>query len=177
MVLYAISTATSAVRFFTALVDLYATVYAEPPYQEGPQEVARFRESLPDEATRPGFSMIAAEDDGLLVGAAYGWTMPAGTWWSRSDQDPPPEIRDVDKFAVLEWMVHPDRRKSGIGTELMHRLLSQRTERYATLAANPTSNARRIYQRTGWRQVATSTLPWGPPMDLLIRPLPIPGAV
>ncbi|MFJ8690756.1 GNAT family N-acetyltransferase [Micromonospora wenchangensis] len=177
MLAYTATTDSSADRFLSPLVDLYAIVYAEPPYQEGPQEVARFRESLPGEAARPGFSMIAAEDDGLLIGAAYGWTMPAGTWWSRSDQDPPSEIRDVDKFAVLEWMVHPGRRESGIGTELMHRLLSQRTERYATLAANPTSNARRIYQRTGWRQVATSTLPWGPPMDLLIRPLPMTDGV
>ncbi|WP_431884771.1 GNAT family N-acetyltransferase [Micromonospora wenchangensis] len=175
MLAYTTSTGTTADRFFAALADLYAVVYSEPPYREGPDQVAGFREGLPDEAIRPGFSMIVAEDDGLLVGAAYGWTMPAGTWWSRSDQDPPSDIRDVDKFAVLEWMTHPGRRESGIGTELMHQLLSQRTERYATLAANPASIARRIYQRTGWRQVATSTLPWGPPMDLLVRPLPATG--
>ncbi|MEU7618773.1 GNAT family N-acetyltransferase [Micromonospora rifamycinica] len=175
MLAYTAAVGSSAERFFTALVDLYAVVYAEPPYREGPEQVAGFRESLPGEAGRPGFGMIAAEDDGLLVGATYGWTMSAGTWWSRSDQEPPSEIREVDKFAVLEWMVHPHWRGVGIGAELLRRLLSHRPERYATLAANPASKARRIYRRTGWRQVATSTLPWGPPMDLLVTSMPATG--
>ncbi|WP_431937071.1 GNAT family N-acetyltransferase [Micromonospora sp. RP3T] len=161
---------------FGPVGDLYALVYAEPPYIEGPAQVARFRESLLEEASRPGFSLIAAEDGRDLIGAAYGWTMPAGTWWSRAEQDPSREMLDVDKFAVMEWIVHPARRGEGVGSELMRRLLADRRERWATLASDPRSAARAMYERAGWKRVATSVLPWGPPMDLLVLPLPINDA-
>ena len=155
-------------QLLPALVDLYAMVYAEPPYQEGPEQVDRFRTSLQDEATRAGFSLITAGDGGQLVGAAYGWTMPAGRWWSRADEQPPADIRDVDKLAVMEWIVHPGRRGKGIGAELIRRLLEDRQERYATLASDPRSAARGMYERAGWRQVARTQLSWGPAMDLLV---------
>jgi ribosomal protein S18 acetylase RimI-like enzyme len=106
----------------SAIVDLYALVYAEPPYEEGPEQVDRFRTSLGEEASRAGFVLITAHDGEQLVGAAYGWTMAAGAWWSRADQEAPPGIRDVDKFAVMEWIVHPQRRGEGIGAELIRQL-------------------------------------------------------
>lgn len=160
-----------AADLFDALADLYAVVYAEPPYNEGPERVREFRDGLPDEAARPGFTLVTADDDGLLVGFAYGWTMPAGRWWRRAEQDPPPDVRDADKVAVMEWVVRPGRRGGGIGAELMRRLLADRPERWATLASNPDAPARDIYQRQGWRQIGTSRLPWGPPMDLLVLDL------
>ncbi len=176
MLAYTTRRADSATRVFPALGNLYALVYAEPPYQEGPEQVDRFRRGLPDEAARLGFTLITAEDDGTLFGAAYGWTMPAGTWWSRADADPPAEVRDADKIAVMEWIVHPHRRSEGIGAELMRRLLWGRSERYATLASDPRSHARAVYARNGWRQVGRSVLPWGPPMDLLVLDLCRPTA-
>lgn len=154
---------------------VYAVVYAEPPYEEGSEQVDRFRNSLPEESTRPGFALITADDDGRLVGAAYGWTMPAGTWWSRADLQPPDNIRDVDKLAVMEWIVHPDRRAQGIGAELIRRLLKDRHERYATLASDPRSAARGMYERAGWRQVARTMLSWGPAMDLLVLEIRTPS--
>jgi GNAT superfamily N-acetyltransferase len=152
--------------------DLYAVVYAEPPYEEGPEQAERFRTHLADDAGRDGFTVVAAVDD-TATGLAYGWTMPAGVWWSRADTDPPPEIRDVDKFAVMEWIVHPRYRGQGIGAKLIRALLADRPESFATLASDPRSAARSMYTRAGWRQVGTSTLPWGPPMDLLVLDLPI----
>jgi GNAT superfamily N-acetyltransferase len=164
---YSTRAGVAAAPLFPGLVDLYATVYAEPPYEEGPEQVARFAEMLPGEATRPGFTLAAAHEDGELVGAAYGWTMPAGAWWSRADSDPPPDVKGADKFAVMEWIVHPDRRGEGIGAELMRRVLADRPEPWATLASDPRSAARAIYGRNGWEQVGTSRLSWGPAMDLL----------
>lgn len=168
---YITSTSNDVSGFFVPLADLYKIVYAEPPYREGPEQVARFREALPGEAERLGFTLIAAAERGSLVGAAYGWTMPSGTWWQRADGEPPGELRDVEKFAVMEWIVHPRRQRHGIGAELLRRLLADRKEQYATLASDPRSQARKIYARNGWRQVGKSTLPWGPPMDLLVLPL------
>lgn len=158
----------TAAPLFPALVDLYATVYAQPPYNEGPEQTARFRDGLPAESRRPGFTLIAAEDTTGLVGAAHGWTMPAGMWWRCADQEPPAQLRDVDKLAVMEWIVRPDRRGQGVGAELMRRLLADRPEPWATLAANPQAPAHGMYLRNGWRRVAGSRLDWGPRMDLLV---------
>jgi len=174
MVTYTRHDGASAMPLVPALANLYALVYAEPPYREGPDQVDRFRSSLLEEVNRPGFTLITAEDGGEPVGAAYGWTMPAGAWWSRADQQPPVEVRDVDKLAVLEWIVQPDRRGEGIGAELIRRLLADRPERYATLASDPRSAARQMYERAGWRQVARTTLSWGPAMDLLVLDIPAP---
>jgi GNAT superfamily N-acetyltransferase len=157
--------------YLDKLVELYAVVYAEPPYEEGPEQVAGFRAKLPEEAARPGFAAATAVDGVDLLGAAYGWTMPAGVWWSRADEPGPAEVVNVDKFAVMEWIVHPRQRRRGVGAALMRSLLAGRPERWATLASDPRSTARGIYERTGWRQVGTSTLPWGPPMDVLVLPL------
>ncbi|WP_250002120.1 GNAT family N-acetyltransferase [Actinoplanes sp. M2I2] len=168
MVTYLSHDGASAAPLLQDLVDLYAAVYSEPPYQEGPAEVERFRTTLPAELDRPGFRLISAHDDQDLVGAAYGWTMTAGTWWSRADESPPASLRDVDKLAVMEWIVRPSHRGQGIGNNLLDRLITQRPEDFATLNSDPRSVARKIYERSGWRQVARSTLPWGPPMDILV---------
>jgi len=156
-----------------ALADLYALVYAEPPYLEGTAQVARFRTGLPDEAARPGFRLVLAWEGEELIGAAYGWTMAAGTWWSRAKDEPPAEVRDRDKFAVLEWIVHPRHRSRGVGAELMRRLLQGRQESWATLASDPRSRANGIYRRNGWIVAGHSELPWGPSMELLVRDLRI----
>jgi hypothetical protein len=110
-------------------------------------------------------------DGANLVGAAYGWTMRAGVWWSRADGPGPADVVDADKFAVMEWIVHPARRREGIGAALMRELVVARSEPWATLASDPRSVARAIYGRAGWRQVGVSALPWGPPMNLLVLPL------
>jgi GNAT superfamily N-acetyltransferase len=171
-VTYRLLDRSAALSHHRAITELYAVVYAEEPYSEGPEQVAEFAARFPAETRRPGFALAAALTGDALVGAAYGWTMAAGAWWAQSDAPPPPEVRAVDKLAVLEWLVHPDDRGRGIGSALMALLLDGRPERWATLAADPRSKARRMYARAGWRQVARSRLPWGPMMDLLVLPLP-----
>lgn len=154
---------------------LYAVVYADPPYNEGPADATRFMDGMYDEIARLGFTLITAVDDDTLIGAAYGWTMLPGDWWARDYTEPPVEIREGTKLAVMEWVVHPDRRGEGVGAELMRRLLTGRSESYATLAANPKAPARRLYARAGWRQVGKSQMPDGTPMDLLVLALPAAG--
>ncbi|MEV1289569.1 GNAT family N-acetyltransferase [Micromonospora sp. NPDC049679] len=155
------------------LVDLYANVYAEPPYQEGPEQVRRFADKLPAELDNPGFTLTRALEADRLVGAAYGWTMPAGRWFSRAEHDPPPEIKEAAKLAVMEWIVHPAYRGQGIGRGLIRLLLADRTEPWAVLASDPRSDARGMYERAGWQQCGRSVLPWGPAMHLLTLPLPL----
>jgi GNAT superfamily N-acetyltransferase len=171
MATYTLHDGKSAAQLTDQLVGLYAKVYSEPPYEEGPEQVRRFRDSLPDDMTRQGFSLVSAQEDSLLLGVSYGWTMPAGIWWSRADQQPPDEVRDSAKLAIMEWIVDPDRRGEGIGAELLQRLLATRPERYATLASDPRSSARKMYERAGWWQVARTELTWGPAMDVLVLDL------
>ncbi|MDI6099341.1 GNAT family N-acetyltransferase [Actinoplanes sp. NEAU-A12] len=151
------------------LAELYELVYSEAPYKEGPEQVERFRKSFLEEVNRPGFAMITAHDGaGCLTGVAYGWTMPAGSWWSKADHEPSASIHNAEKFAIMEWIVHPSQRRRGVGNELLSRLLRNRPEHYATLASDPRSEARKIYANAGWKKVAQSTLTWGPSMDLLV---------
>lgn len=151
--------------------DLYAEVYAEPPYHEGPQHVARFVEHYRAELDRPGFALARAVDGAELVGAAYGWTMQPGAWWSKATTEPPAELRHAAKFAIMEWMVRRPYRGRGIGRRLMDVLLASRPEHWAVLASNPQSLARRVYDRYGWQQYGTSQPDLLPPMDLLALPL------
>jgi hypothetical protein len=98
--------------------------------------------------------------DDRLIGATYGLTMAAGKWWSSTEDEPPPDLRAVPKFAVMEWMVHPLHRRAGAGRGLIRLLLSQRPESCAVLASDPRSEARAMYAHAGWRQVGRSRLPW-----------------
>jgi GNAT superfamily N-acetyltransferase len=168
---YAQLTGPSARPWFDRLVGLYALVYAEPPYGENPEDVAEFAEGLPEESTRPGFELVTATSGRLLVGAAYGWTMPGGAWWSNADGDPPPDVRSADKLAIMEWMVRPEHRGGGVGAELMRLLLSGRSEPWATLTSDPQSAARDVYERAGWRQVGRTDPERGPLMHVLALPL------
>lgn len=157
--------------FLEKIAELYSVVYAEPPYREGSEQVARFATVLPEEMKRAGFASVTANDLDRLVGATYGWTMDAGRWFSNADQEPSPEILKGAKFAVMEWIVHPEYRGKGIGRQLLTRLLTNRREPWAVLASDPRSGARGIYARNSWQAVGTSALPWGPAMDLLALPL------
>ena len=174
---YARLSGADAAGLVEELVALYAVVYAEPPYEEGPEQVGRFARTFPGELRRDGFALTAAFDGSRLVGAAYGWTMPAGGWFSAAESLPRPEILQRPKLAVMEWLVHPGHRGRGVGRGLIGALLVGRPEPWAVLSSDPRSAARGMYERAGWQPCGRSVLPWGPPMDLLALPLEPGGAV
>ncbi|MEJ3745542.1 GNAT family N-acetyltransferase [Actinomycetes bacterium KLBMP 9797] len=168
---YALLTGEQAGPLVPDLVDLYAAVYSAPPYEEGPEQVGEFATKIRNELERPGFRQTCAFLDGQLIGAAYGWTMEAGSWWSNAENDPPAEILNAPKFAIMEWIVELEHRGRHIGETVIRMLLADRTESWATLASDPRSAARGMYERAGWRQVGRSKLPWGTAMDVLVLPL------
>lgn len=155
------------------LVRLYAVVYAEPPYEEGPEMVRLFAQKLPEEIARPGFALVHATAGGRSVGLAYGWTMPAGRWWPTAEDGPPEHIREAQKFVVTEWMVHSDVRGRGAGRRLIVDLLSGRPEPWAVLMSDPRAAARGMYARAGWLPCGRVNPSWGPSMDALALPLPL----
>lgn len=63
-----------------ALVDVYSTVFAEPPYNEGDAEAEQFRANYTRDAASPEIGVTVARDDAsTVVGFAYGSAShPAG---------------------------------------------------------------------------------------------------
>jgi hypothetical protein len=160
-----------AAKLADAMRALYAEVYAEPPYCEGEEHLHRFVEHYAEEVCKAGFSLAVAFDDDQLVGAAHGWTMPPGVWFSSPTSDPPPEILNQTKFAIMEWMVRKPYRQAGVGRRLLDLVLADRSEPYAILASNPAAPARLIYDRLGWRLCGTTQPSLMPPMHILALPL------
>src|SRR5215467_374079 len=69
-------------RLSQAWCYLYAAVYAEPPYGEGPREVRAFEERLAEQMNLPGFALVAAWSESVLLGFIYGFTLePKSDMW------------------------------------------------------------------------------------------------
>jgi hypothetical protein len=57
-----------AADMLDAILPAYEEVYVEPPYCEGPRDVAEFIERFQRQAKRPGFRAAVAWAGGELVG-------------------------------------------------------------------------------------------------------------
>ncbi|MCK2219677.1 GNAT family N-acetyltransferase [Actinomadura sp. ATCC 31491] len=137
-------------------VDIYLAIRTEPPYNAGPlYSRERFVERTAAQVERPGFELVASELDGRPAGFAFGMTMEAGRWWGGETTEPPSEVLDAPKFAVIELDLLPEHRGLGVGKRLLGELLDGRTEPWATLLSRPDTPAHGMYRRWGWRVVGT----------------------
>ena len=153
------------------VTELYAAVYAEPPYGEGPEDVAAFAGRLAGEVGLDGFTLIGASVGERLVGVAYGYRLRPGEWFGGVVEEPADAVRALAKFVVMEWLVLPAYRGTGVGRALISTLLAARTEPVAILAADPRAAARAVYARAGWRPCGAIALRTGAVMDVLILTL------
>jgi GNAT superfamily N-acetyltransferase len=151
--------------------DVYHRVYREPPYHEDIADAERFAAQLAEHAALPGFSMTTVHEDGVLGGFAYGVRRPAPWWHPRAATPAPPEV-GWPLFYVYELAVVPELRGRGHGRGLLDLLLSDRTERFAVLAASTKAPARELYRRWGWTEAGSLS---GPPdgVELLARELTV----
>lgn len=141
------------------VLPVYAEVYAEPPYLEGPADVDAFARSWPARVTAPGFRLVIARDEGAVVGFAFGHGLRPDTgWWSGALE--PLDVDTVERpgrtFAVIELAVVADRRRQGLGRRLHAQLLADVEAERVTLAVRPepeTAHARAMYERWGYRTV------------------------
>ncbi|UOX91966.1 GNAT family N-acetyltransferase [Amycolatopsis sp. FBCC-B4732] len=138
---------------WTAVTGLYHQVYREPPYGESEADVARFRETLAQHAELPGFALTAVHSGDVLDGFAYGVGREAGWWPSPAAAAPPPWLAGRPLFYVYELAVRPGRRGRGHGRDLLDRLLRDRAEPCALLAAATAAPAHALYRRWGWEAV------------------------
>ena len=151
-------TGAEAAETIGELTDLYVEVYSEPPYGGGSiYERDAFVERTNRQVGRDGFTLITAHDGGRLAGFSFGFTIGAGRWWAGIvEPDPPAEISEPEKFAVIELVVALSHRGRGLSTRMLRELLDGRPEPHATLLAHPEASARSMYERWGWRQVGTN---------------------
>src|SRR5262245_1072150 len=78
---------------------LYAAVFSEPPYNEGPEAVDEFVDRMHSEVAEPGFDCVEAIANDSVVGFAYGYSYPAGRWWDGADRSPPDDVVAGPTFA------------------------------------------------------------------------------
>jgi GNAT superfamily N-acetyltransferase len=153
------------------LIELYAQVYAEPPWLETPQEAATFADRLAEQAQRPGFRCAIAHEDERLLGACYGYSAGAGplsdTPFYRAlasgvDQEVVREYLVGEVCEVAELMVASIARRRGLGRALINRLL--RDQRRAWLCTHPTGSGLAFYRTNGWTVRGQFTAPSGMPL-------------
>lgn len=156
---------------------VYAEVYAEPPYNEGQEDVERFARRFATHQQQPRFRLVVARRDREPIGFAYGYALrPTTTWWSDLVTEIPAEVTGETgsrTFAVLELAVHRQWRRRRIGRDLHDALLAGRPEERAVLMVNPSAQpAETAYAHWGWRIIGQAR-PWAgaPPYDVMIRPL------
>jgi len=169
---------TGALAWQEALADIYAAVFTEPPYEEGPEQVAHYAKSLPNEFTRPGFALTLAFASGTPIGFAYGFTMSADMpFWSLltdpvGDHLPPAAAEQGRLFFMLELAVNPRWRRHGVGRMLHDSLIATREEEAAILTTRAEAlPARALYLSRGWIAAGSLTRPGHPDHDVLIKTL------
>lgn len=163
-----------------AFLPAYEEVYADPPYCEGPRDVAEFIERYAHQVRgRPGFRLVLARRAGEVVGFTYGYRLPTDTAWWASLLEPVPEgfSRETGErtFAVIELAVRAPWRRQGVAAGLHARLLEGQEVERVTLTVRPepeAAPARAAYAAWGYRRVGRSH-PWAeaPVYDAMVLDL------
>ena len=99
-------------------------------------------------------TVVATDDDGRLVGVAYGYLGEPGQWWH--DQVDAAMTREVSArwlagaFEVCELHVLPSHQGTGTGRALLDALLSGRSGTAVLTTPDAETRARAFYRAGGW---------------------------
>ncbi|SBW21598.1 GNAT family N-acetyltransferase [Protofrankia symbiont of Coriaria ruscifolia] len=158
---------------------VYAEVYAEPPYCEGPDDVAEFAADWPRRVKAPGFRAVTATIDDRPVGMTFGHRLTAETgWWDGLLEPAPPEFTIENgrrSYAIIELAVLAGYRRQGLSRALHTALLADREEARVVLLARPepeAAPARAAYASWGYQTIG-HLRPWdtAPTYFALVRSL------
>jgi ribosomal protein S18 acetylase RimI-like enzyme len=149
-----------------SLLSAYEEVYREPPYSEGPSDVAQFIEHYQSQACRPGMRLVLARDGSEVVGFTYGYPLPADTaWWQSVQEELPAHFVQEDgqrTWAIIELAVRKDWRRRGVAAALHALLLQGVGAERVTLTVRPEPEAKAAqsaYASWGYREIGLSH-PW-----------------
>ena len=143
---------------------LYGEIYQEPPYCEGPEDVADFVAGMPRRAAQPMFRLTLAVLERQPAGFGFGHQLvPETKWWQGATEPIDDAVtREYPNrtFAIIELAVLPEFRRRGIARALHDSLLSGHSEERATLLVRPEAKAARAaYESWGYTRVG-SIRPW-----------------
>ena len=167
----------------TALAELasvepvYASAYAEPPYNEGTDDVAAFGKGWPSRVAQPSFRLVIARFKARPVGFAFGHQLITTTrWWDGMLDDVDDKVtteREGRTFAIIELAVNGVLREHGIARELHSYLLAGLTEERVTLLVRPEAKAARCAYLSWRYQPVGRIQPFidGPTYEAMIRAL------
>lgn len=143
---------------FKVVLPLYAEVYAESPYNEGPVEIDDFIERWNSQIRTPGFRLVLAHLDRSIAGFSFGFPLAADTNWWNGQLDP--VNKEITQeypgrtFAIIELAVSAQYRRRGIGHNLHATLLQQRPEQRVTLLSRADAiPAQAAYSTWGYQTV------------------------
>ncbi|MEU8543018.1 GNAT family N-acetyltransferase [Streptomyces sp. NPDC048717] len=150
-----------------AFLPAYEEVYADPPYSEGPSDVAAFIEHYLVHVRRKGMRLVIARDDQTnVIGFTYGYLLPADSpWWSNVDANLADDFTREDgtrTWVILELAVRAPWRRRGIAAALHTALLDGLNVERVTLTVRPepeAAPAQAAYKAWGYRSVGVSH-PW-----------------
>ena len=157
------------------VLDVYAEAMGVRP------EAARSRRSiLTSHLDRDGLRVTAAlDDDGRLVGIAYGYLGRPGQWWHDQVRAAlTPEAAHLwlhSTFEVCELHVRPDLHGTGLGRDMLLALLASTSAATAVLTTpDSETRARRFYRRGGWHDLVRDLRFPGDPRSFAVLGLPLP---
>ena len=181
MITLQISEGSDARELAERILPLYAEVYADPPYCEGPDDVANFRAWYDQSAATQRMRVVVAYSKNEPVGVALGYPLlPETQWWTRLLTPLPADVDTNERgqtLVLIEWLVRKPLRGQGIGKRLHDEFLAVPGMERATLTVRPEPEVepvRAAYRAWGWRKVGQKQpFPDGPVYDLMLRTLPV----
>ncbi len=164
-------------RWAEQVLDVYSAA------MDVPRDIAGGRRSaMTGHLQRDGLRAVAAVEQSVLVGTAYGHLGEAGQWWH--DQVTTALGRHLGAagadrwagaFEVCELHVLPDHQGLGLGRVLLERLLGSRE--VPALLTTPTgpTRARGFYAAGGWQTLVPGMRFPGDPREFSVLGLPARG--
>jgi hypothetical protein len=137
----------------------------------------RFAERLDEHFMDSNFELVTGHVGPVLVGYAYGSTLPTNTWFWSSLVG----VTDLDiafetgsrTFWLREMLVRKDYQRRGYACRLHGSLLAGRSEERAVLFVRSDNRARQLYARWGWSIVGVmQPQPGIPPFEAMLVALP-----
>jgi GNAT superfamily N-acetyltransferase len=162
------------------LHQLYRVCFAEPPWNEPPEQIDGYPAVLSRDLVQPGIFALVAMDGPTLAAVVYGWPAPAHLpnepVYRRLVRALPacdhhhlvaPALR------VTELMVDPRYRRNGLARTLLGRFVAGQPS--AWLSTHPQAPARSLYESTGWRALCQFTTGTGRPAMIYTRAVSAPS--
>jgi ribosomal protein S18 acetylase RimI-like enzyme len=157
--------------------DLYAEIYAEPPYNEEPDEADDFASSWHRTIDQRSFRLVIARRADEPIGFAFGVQLRARTkWWNGALTSLPDDITTEHTgrtFAIIELAVRRPCRRQGVGRQLHNHLIAGLSEERISLLVRPDAPAaQQAYLSWGYRTVGQiQPFPGAPVYNAMIKQL------